>query len=272
MAPFVDADWLRTHPSRDVALVDVRWTPAGGSGRAAYEEGHIPGAIFMDLDTALSAPPSDAAGRHPLPSPEDFAAALGSHGIGDGTTVVAYDGTGGLYAGRLVWMLRAIGQDAALLDGDLQAWSGPLETTASERPRTTHAATPWPARLLVSIDDVASTTDRVIDARDRARFDGGPDPFDPRSGHIPGADSLPSRDSIGADGRLLSREELRERFAAVGIEEGTAVISYCGSGVTACLNLLALQYAGLGTGRLYPGSWSQWSRDPARPIATAAES
>jgi thiosulfate/3-mercaptopyruvate sulfurtransferase len=225
----------------------------------------------MELDAALSAPPSDAGGRHPLPTPEEFARALGAHGIGDADTVIAYDGTGGLYAARLVWMLRATGQDAALLDGDMQAWDGPLERTMNEPPQTTHAVRPWPAELLVSIDEVASTTDRLIDARDRARFDGGPDPFDPRSGHIPGAHSLPSRDSLGADGRLLGREELRERFAAVGIEDGTPVISYCGSGVTACLNLLTLEHAGLGTGRLFPGSWSQWSRDPSRPIATAPE-
>jgi thiosulfate/3-mercaptopyruvate sulfurtransferase len=268
IAPFVDVDWLRQHRD-EVVLADVRWYLDGRSGRAAYESGHIPGAAFVELDTVLSeAHDDDRNGRHPLPTPERFADGLHRLGIGDGDTVVAYDDAGGVIAARLVWMLRAIGHDAALLDGGLAAW--PLEDLHRDYPRprppASFTAVPWPRDMLVEIDEVSSTSDVLIDARDRSRFGGGVDPVDPRSGHIPGARNVPTREHLDAEARIASPEQLRATFAQAGIEPGTPVISYCGSGVTACHNLLALEHAGLGRARLYVGSWSEWSRDPARPV------
>jgi thiosulfate/3-mercaptopyruvate sulfurtransferase len=270
IAPFVDAGWLRAHRD-EVVLADIRFYLDGRSGRAAYEAGHIPGAVFVELETVLSEPhDDDNRGRHPLPEPERFAEGLGALGIGDHDTVIAYDDAGGVIAARLVWMLRAIGHEAALLDGGLAAW--PAEDLHPDHPRprppAVFTAAPWPAQRLAGIDEVAATDAVLIDARDRGRFGGGPDAVDPRSGHIPGARNVPTREHLDADARIASPEQLRATFARVGIEQGTEVVSYCGSGVTACHNLLALERAGLGPGRLYPGSWSEWSRDPARPVAT----
>jgi len=272
--PFVSADWLSTH--RNEAIVaDVRWYLDGRSGQAAYEAGHIPGAVFVELDTVLSEPhEDDRGGRHPLATPERFAGGLARLGIGDGDTVIAYDDAGGVTAARLVWMLRAIGHEAALLDGGLAVW--PKEDLHKGAPaaRLPVSFTPvaWPRELLTSIDEVASATSVLIDARDADRFAGGaPDPVDPRSGHIPGARSVPTREHLDAAGRIATPERLRARFAQAGVTPGTPVVSYCGSGVTACHNLLAMERAGLGPGRLFPGSWSQWSRDPDRPVATGAD-
>jgi thiosulfate/3-mercaptopyruvate sulfurtransferase len=271
--PFVDADWLRAH--RDgVVVADVRWYLDGRSGRAAYEAGHIPGAVFVDLDAILSGPhEDDRQGRHPLPTPERFADGLAQLGISDDDTVIAYDDAGGVIAARLVWLLRATGHEAALLDGGLGAWAEADLHPDSPRPRPPASFTPvpWPRERIAEIDEVAGTTDVLIDARDAGRFGGGPDPIDPRSGHIPGARSVPTREHLDADQRIATAEQLTVRFAQAGIEPGTAVISYCGSGVTACHNLLALERAGLGPGRLFPGSWSQWSRDPARPVASGTD-
>ena len=268
--PFVNADWLRVHRD-EVVLADVRWYLDGRSGRVAYEAGHIPGAVFVDLDAILSDEHADdRRGRHPLPSPERFAAGLGQLGIGDGDTVIAYDDVGGVVASRLVWLLRVTGHDAALLDGGIQALPAADLHQDHPRPRLPAAFTPvpWPAESFAEIDEVAVTDDVLIDARDPERFAGGPDPVDPRSGHIPGALSVPTRGHIDQQLRIADAERLRETFAAVGITAGTPVISYCGSGVTACHNLLALERAGLGPSRLYAGSWSEWSRDAQRPIAT----
>jgi thiosulfate/3-mercaptopyruvate sulfurtransferase len=249
-------------------VADVRHYLDGRSGRAAYDGGHLPGAVFVDLDTVLAAPASPAAGRHPLPDPEAFAQGLGALGIGDDDTVVAYDDAGGVMAARLVWMLRAVGHDAALLDGGLLAYDGPLETDTPARPTARFTPRPWPAARLASIDDAADAANVVIDARQRERFRGDEEPLDPRAGHIPGAHSVPARENVDASGRFLPPEQLREKLAEAGVVPGAPVVSYCGSGVTACHNLLAIEHAGLGEGRLYPGSWSQWSHDPARPAAT----
>ncbi len=268
--PFVNVAWLGRHCA-EVVLVDVRWYLDGRSGRAAYDSGHIPGALYVELAEVLSDPPSDAAGRHPFPSPERFAAGLGRVGIATEDTVVAYDDAGGTIAARLVWMLRILGQPAAVLDGGLAGWGDALESgPPAGRPEVRVPPRDWPAERLVSIEEVANTDALLIDARDASRFAGGPDPVDPRSGHIPGARSLPATGNLGSDGRLRGREELRRRFTESGIQPHSQVISYCGSGVSACHNLLALEYAGLPRGRLYPGSWSQWSRDPERPAATGA--
>jgi thiosulfate/3-mercaptopyruvate sulfurtransferase len=251
-------------------VADVRSYLDGRVGRDAYDAGHIPGAVFVDLDEALAAHTDPATGgRHPLPTPEHFAFELANVGIGDDDVVVAYDDAGGVMAARLVWMLRATGHQAALLDGGIQAWNGPLEAEAPRRDPAGFTARPWPAERLASIDEAADTTAHVvIDARQRDRFHGAPDELDPRFGHIPGARSLPCRENLDADGRFLSKDDLRAKFAEVGITGEEPVISYCGSGVTACHNLLALEHAGLGTGRLFEGSWSLWSRDPDRPLET----
>ena len=253
-------------------VADVRWYLDGRSGRAAYEEGHLPGAVFVDLDSALAAPPSPAAGRHPLPSPAHFAAARSAAGVGDDSVLVAYDDAGGTVAARLVWMLRALGVDAALLDGGIAAWPGPLETGSGPAPSAAaFTARPWPVSLIASADDAADPANAVMDARDPARYRGEVEPIDARPGHVPGAANVPSRSNLGADGRFLPAGELRRRFETAGAGAGRTVISYCGSGVTACHNLLAMELAGLPPGRLYPGSWSQYSADPARPAAVGDE-
>ena len=267
IGPVVDVSWLRRQVD-DVVIADVRWYLDGRSGRAAYDAGHLPGAVFVDLDEDLAAPGSPAEGRHPLPEPAAFAGRMGALGIGDDDTVVAYDDAGGVIAARLVWMLRATGHPAALLDGGLAAWDGPLETATVVRPPSSFTARVWPADRLASIEDAADPDNLRIDARPRERYRGEPDPVDPRSGHIPGARSLPCREHLDDMGRLLGTEELRRRLAEAGVDGARPVVSYCGSGVTACHNLLMIEHAGLGTGRLYPGSWSQWSQDPARPVAT----
>jgi thiosulfate/3-mercaptopyruvate sulfurtransferase len=248
-------------------LADVRFYLDGRSARAAYDAGHLPGAVFVDLERWLSRPATPADGRHPLSTPEQFAEGMSACGIGDETVVVAYDDTGGVIAARLVWMLRALGHDAALLEGGLTAWDGPVET--EERPVTPVPFTPrpWPQERLATADDAASAENVVLDARPRERFLGAPDGIDPRAGHIPGARSVPCREHLDDD-RLRPVAGLRAVLESAGVDGTAPVVSYCGSGVTACHNLLVIEHAGLGLGRLYPGSWSQWSHDAARPVAT----
>ncbi|MBS1846596.1 MAG: sulfurtransferase [Actinobacteria bacterium] len=283
IAPFIDVAWLEIHRD-EVVLADVRWYMDGRSGRAGFEGGHLPGAVFVDLDTALTAHLDPAiGGRHPLPEPDDFAAAMAALGIGDDDTVIAYDDAGGVIAGRLIWMLRATGHEAALLDGGVGAWrrelaSGPgarrSELGDTDRDPAQFAAREWPSERIVDIDEVAAisadpaSTALLIDARQRERFEGEPDEVDPQAGHIPGAYSVSCRENLDADGRLLPLADLRARFE---FPAATEVISYCGSGVTACHNLLAMEQVGLGPGRLFPGSWSQWSRDPDRSVQTGVE-
>ncbi|WP_026912529.1 sulfurtransferase [Patulibacter minatonensis] len=267
--PFVGPEWLREH--QDAVVADVRFYLDGRSGRDAHAAGHVPGAVFVDLPTVLAGPGSDAGGRHPLPEPADFAAGLSAVGIADGVPVVAYDDAGGVMAARLVWMLRAVGHDATLLDGGLAAWDGPLETGTVDASPAVLTVREWPTELLASIDDATDRGNVVVDARPPDRYAGGADALDPRAGHIPGARNLPARGNLGEGDRLLPVDELRARFAAVGIDEGTPLVSSCGSGVTACHNLLAIEHAGLGRGRLFPGSWSAYSRDASRPVATGPE-
>ena len=189
-------------------------------------------------------------------------------GIGAGDHVVAVDHAGGVLAARLVWMLRVTGRDAALLDGGLRdddvipahpaGGSGP--------PAVPPPAVPWPDDLLVGSDDVSDPARIILDARPRDRYLGAPDPLDPRPGHLPGAISLPCRDNLDADGRLLPDDVLRRRLNALGDDGSTPVVSTCGSGVTACHTLLVREHLGLPAGLLYPGSWSQWAADPSRPV------
>jgi thiosulfate/3-mercaptopyruvate sulfurtransferase len=265
IGPVVSLSWWRQHRDK-VVPADVRWYLDGRSGRAAYDAGHLPGAVFVDLDRWLAAGASPEAGRHPLPDPAVFAAGMAGLGIGDGSTVVAYDDAGGTVAARLVWMLRVTGHAAALLDGGLPAYDGPLEQAVPDRLPAPFTPRPWPADRLAGIEDAADPGRVVLDARDRARYRGDSEPVDPRPGHVPGARSLPCRENLAADGTLLPVQRLRERLAGVGVTDAAGVVSYCGSGVTACHNLLVLEYAGLGEGRLYPGSWSQYSHT-SRPAA-----
>ena len=267
LPPVVGAAWLQDHRD-DVVVADVRWYLDGRSGRDAYARGHLPGAVFVDLDAVLAGPATREGGRHPLPCPEAFARGMAELGIGDGDTVVAYDDDGGVMAARLVWMLRATGRDAALLDGGIAVWDGPLETDTPPRQPATFAPVAWPPDRIATADDAADRAHVVIDARTRARYLGLDDPVDPRWGHVPGARSLPCRENLAPDGRFLAAGDLRARFEALGARQGTPVVSYCGSGVTACHNLLAMERAGLGDGRLFPGSWSQWSADERRAVAT----
>ncbi|WP_127499808.1 sulfurtransferase [Actinoplanes solisilvae] len=263
--PIVDAEWVRANHDR-VILADVRAYLDGRKGRDAYAQGHLPGAVFVDLDADLAAPPSAADGRHPLPDPALFAERLGALGVGDADTVIAYDDAGGVMAARLVWMLRSLGQDAALLDGGLDAYGHDRETAENRRPRADRVVRPWPAQRLATLADAVSGDSVVIDARQPERFRGESEPIDPRPGHIPGARNVSCRENVDASGRFLPVAELRERFAAVGVTDHADVVSYCGSGVTACHNLLALEHAGFAPGRLYPGSWSQYSATD-RPAA-----
>ena len=269
--PVVDADFLADHP--DAVLADVRWYLDGRDSLAAFRDGHLPGARWVDLGRQLSAADRPATeGRHPFPEPEAFAAAMRELGIGDDTVVVAYDDAGGAIAGRMAVMLRMLGNDAALLDGGLRTWTGPIETGLGAGPVAPGAFTPrpWPADRLADADTTGRAAARgempVLDARSEERFDGQPAAVDTRAGHVPGALSAPAAAVLGADGTLKSPAELRDHFAERGVAATTSpAITYCGSGVSACLNVIAMEHAGLTPARLYVGSWSGWSADPERP-------
>lgn len=267
--PVVDTAWLRRHRA-GIAVADVRWYLDGRSGFDAFDAGHLPGAVFVDLDRWLAAPASTAQGRHPLPRPEVFAEGLGRLGIGDNTPVVAYDDTGGSTAARLVWLLRATEHPAALLDGGLRAWDEALSHVPPVVVPTSRTVREWPVRRLADADAVAAAVSGggiVIDARAPERYAGEVEPVDARAGHVPGAVNVPFVGNVDDAGRFLDVEALRARYAAAGVDDHANAIVYCGSGVTACHALLAMEHAGLPTGRLYAGSWSQWSADPARPSA-----
>jgi len=275
--PLVSPAWLAGHMGGiGLVIADVRWV-RDGSSRSAFEAGHIAGAVFLDADDDLSAI-GDGPGRHPLPSPEAFARAMAAVGIGDGTAVVAYDDARGSYAARLWWMLDATGHPAAVLDGGLDAWEGPIETGpaiwAGETPAFTRR--PWPAGRLVDADGVSDALEAgtvVLDARAAERYRGDVEPIDPVAGHIPGARSAPWSDNLDpATGRFLPADRLRARYERLGVQTGDDSIAYCGSGLTATVDLLALRIAGFGReGRLYGGSWSGWIEDPGRPVATGAD-
>lgn len=287
--PVVDQAFATAHP--DAVIADVRWYLDGRDALAIYRAGHIPGAVFVDLETALSDHEQPrTAGRHPLPSPEHFAAALGALGIGDDTTVIAYDDTGGMTGGRLAVMLRMLGRNAAILDGGISAWEGELESGDGPTPTpATFTAQPWPAERLATVDDVANAAANgtpLLDARSADRYHGAV-AVDPRPGHIPGAASAPCMANVDSAGRMLPADELRSRFTELGLDPAnrgfqgeqvtpkptndageagaTEAITYCGSGVSACLNIIAAEHAGLRPPRLYVASWSGWSADPDRP-------
>jgi thiosulfate/3-mercaptopyruvate sulfurtransferase len=274
--PIVDAAWLRTRQVADprVVVCHVGSTMAGPDPLHDFDHRHLPGARFVSLDDVLAAPPSGTAGRHPLPSPAEFAQALGDLGIADDAIVVAYDDRGGAFAGRLVWMLRILGQPAALLDGGMGAWvtdiDGAVEHDTTEPSPVERTVHDWPLDALADAIDVAKHIARdgvVIDSRDPARYAGEIEPIDPVAGHVPGAFNLLFTDNLDADGRFRPIADLSERFAPFTNTDDLPIV-YCGSGVTACHNALAMEHAGLGLPRVYVGSWSGWIADPDRPVAT----
>jgi thiosulfate/3-mercaptopyruvate sulfurtransferase len=254
------------------AVVDCRTDLADpGWGRGAYLQSHIPGAVHADLETDLAAPRTGLNGRHPLPSPEHLAAVFSRWGINDGVEVVAYDAGADFFAARLWWSLRYLGHTRVyVLDGGFAAWQAErLPVSAGEDRRTPRQFIPRPQPgFITPITDVLSAR-RLIDARAPERFRGEVEPLDRVAGHIPGARSYEWRRSLGADGRLLPERALRAQLegALAGVAPDQAVV-YCGSGVSASHVLLAMAAAGLHGARLYPGSWSEWCSDPARPVAT----
>jgi thiosulfate/3-mercaptopyruvate sulfurtransferase len=277
-APIVDVSEIFAIPG--VVVCDVRWYLNGESGRTAYDEGHLPGAVFVDLGEHLVGKPGPTVGRHPFPAPSAFARSMGMLGIGVENPVVAYDDVGGMAAGRLVWMLRILGRSAALIDGGLQAWGGLRETSCAKRPTVKVPVVPWPNESLVTIDEVADIASGkinglVLDARAGERYRGDIEPVDPRAGHIPGALSAPFVDNLEADGTratyFIDPDGLANRYRELGAVDAANVVAYCGSGISACHNLVAMEHAGLGRGRLFVGSWSQWSHS-GRPVAAGVES
>ncbi len=244
-------------------------------GREAYRDGHIPGALHLHLDEDLSGPMTGKNGRHPLPDPQCLAEKLMSCGVGDDAQVVAYDDAGGMFAARLWWLLRWLGHDqVAVLDGGLQAWRGegyPLTTEVPRYPRgmlSVRLRQDWVDAAYV-LDHLHAPDMLVLDARSPDRFRGENESLDPVGGHIPGAVNRYFRDNLASDARFKPAGQLRAEFERLlGSRDPHTVVHQCGSGVTACHNLLAMEVAGLSGSRLYPGSWSEWCSDPVRPVAT----
>jgi thiosulfate/3-mercaptopyruvate sulfurtransferase len=245
------------------------------AGQANFHDEHIPGAAYADLNRDLSAPQTPGSGRHPLPEPAAFAARLREWGVSGDSVVVAYDDGNSMYAARLWWMLRWLGHSKALvLDGGMRRWMQlglPLDETIRSHPPGNFVAHPHPEFVVGAQEVLAASRDgtsRIIDVRAPERYRGDVEPIDAVAGHVPGARNHPFTSSLGADGRFLPAAELRaaleERLAGVPPRDTVAM---CGSGVTACHLLLAMEVAGLRGARLYPGSWSEWSRDPSRPVA-----
>lgn len=272
--PLIDACDLAsvlstTHPPR---VLDVRWKLGGPPGLGEYERGHIPSAVYVDLDTELAGHGAATDGRHPLPSEADFRAAVRRWGLNDRDSVVVYDDVSGMSAARAWWLLRHAGfTDVRVLDGGLAAWlgSGGALETGSNIPEPGTAAPTFGTMPVIDADEAAALTESgvLLDARAGERFRGEVEPVDPRAGHIPGAVSAPTSENLRPDGRMLSAADLASRFAALGVTSDAPVGVYCGSGVTAAHEALALELAGIDAA-LYPGSWSAWSNDPARPVAT----
>ncbi|MFG3056107.1 sulfurtransferase [Kitasatospora sp. NPDC048239] len=258
--------------ARPPVLLDVRWQLGGPPGIEDYTAGHLPGAHFVALDGELAAPagPPGRGGRHPLPDTEEFGAALRRFGVSADRPVVVYDGATSLAAGRAWWLLRWAGHpDVRVLDGGFAAWQeAGLPVSTEVPPVEAGDFKPVPGQLPTVDGDGAAALARtglLLDARAGERYRGETEPIDPRAGHIPGALSAPTTENVGPDGRFRSAAELAERFRALGAGERELAV-YCGSGVTAAHQILALAVAGL-PATLYPGSWSEWSSDESRPVA-----
>ncbi|UQX03369.1 sulfurtransferase [Streptomyces sp. RerS4] len=257
--------------SRPPVLLDVRWQLGGPDQRPAYDAGHLPGAVYVDLDRELAGPPG-AGGRHPLPDPEVFGAVMRRAGVRADEPVVVYDGGQGWAAARAWWLLRWTGHPMVrVLDGGLAAWTAQGGSVSADTPTPIEGDfKPNPGGLgLLDADQAAALarTGLLLDARAGERYRGEVEPIDPVGGHIPGAVSAPTTENVDADGRFLPAERLRARFAGLGASEDTAVGVYCGSGVSGAHEVLALEVAGI-PAALYAGSWSHWSSDPTRPVAT----
>lgn len=274
MHPLIDAHALQALLSRrpDTVLLDCSFDLADpAAGERVYTEGHLPGARHAHLDRDLSGAKTGRNGRHPLRSREAYAQWMGEAGIAPGVPVVAYDRQAGTFAARAWWIVRWMGHaDVALLDGGLPAWQQAGGALTADAPAA-RSQPPYPALppalpmveagpLLSRLADV-----QVIDARAPERYRGDVEPLDAVAGHIPGAVNRFFKDNLQADGRFKPAEQLRAEFSA--LLDGRPVVQQCGSGATACHNLLAMEVAGLGGGTLYPGSWSEWCSDPSRPMA-----
>lgn len=278
-SPLVSVEELRAHlADEDLRVIDLRWYLKGRVGADEYARGHIPGAVFIDLQTELTAP--SGPGRHPIPSAAQMELAMRNAGVSARSNVVVYDDAGGSVAARLWWLLTQFDHPAVrVLDGGLPAWLAAGGASLTTAPKV--APGDWkPLRSVRSSIDRhrldallrASPPAVVLDARAGERYRGEVEPIDARPGHIPGALSAPFSENLGADGRFLSPEILRARFEALGVrDEKTLTVCYCGSGVTACHDILALSLGGLGEALLYEGSWSEWAKDPFRPAILGAD-
>lgn len=259
-----------------VRVLDVRWRLDRPDGRPEYRAGHIPGAQYVDLDHDLAAHGAPAEGRHPLPTVEALQEAARRWGIDAGDTVVVYDSLENMSSARAWWLLRYAGvADVRLLDGALRAWTEAgfeVEEGDAETPAPGSITLTYGSQPTLELDEVGAfaESDLLLDARAGARYRGEVEPIDPRAGHVPGAVSAPTTENVGDDGRFRSPDELRSRFRMLGAEDGMEVGVYCGSGVTAAHQAVALTLAGF-TPRVFPGSWSQWSNHPELPVATGPE-
>ena len=278
--PLVSVEWLAEHAKDpDVRIVDVRWYLMGKSGADEYAKGHLPGAVFVDLGRDLAGDPARGPGRHPLPDAASFAATLARLGVREETLVVAYDDTGGSQAARMWWLLRYFGHPGGrVLDGGIGAWVAaghPLvQDVPSVEPAPPLQLQPGGAGVVdkVAVARLRGADPReavVLDARARERYEGRSEPVDARPGHVPGALSAPFAENLTAPGgTFLPDEALAARYRALGALEAKTVVCYCGSGVTACHDLLALALLGREDALLYEGSWSDWSRDTSLPAET----
>jgi thiosulfate/3-mercaptopyruvate sulfurtransferase len=276
-AVLIDAERLNRLITSDPTLVvlDVRWALGDPDGRAHYAAGHIPGAVYVDLETELAGPPGAGRGRHPLPEPAALQDAARSWGICDGSRVVTYDDVGCLSAARAWWLLRWAGLESVqLLDGGLGAWKASGSGVKSgwetrDRGDVTLAPGTLPA-LDAEASAALARTGLLLDARASERFRGDVEPVDPRAGHVPGAVSAPTAANLRPDGTFADPDELAQRFVALGVDRAPAIGVYCGSGITATHEIAALAIAGFDAS-LYPGSWSEWVSDPARPVAVGPQ-
>lgn len=264
-------------PPADLLLIDTRYSlKDAGWGRRAYEEGHVPGAVFADVDRDLSAPVRPQTGRHPLPDVDDFVETASRWGIDDDVQVVCYDDFGGAWASRAWWLLRYYGHPAvAVMDGGIQAWTAlgyKLTTSEPKRRRRAFPGRPGFMPTVTTWDIMTRAPRCLVDARGPTRYRGDEEPVDPVAGHIPHAVNVPFAENTDKDGRFLPAEMLRAKFerALNGLPASEAAF-YCGSGVTAPHDILAMEVAGLPGAALYPGSWSEWIRNPMRPVARGDE-